>query len=94
MIIRKQRLISTIIKHPLVGNCVRAGILLAGLQSCEQLASKVVPLAYEVKDGQLVFKRNFVQRAITVPVAQYDSVRNFFSRMRAAEQSPVVLAKS
>jgi transglutaminase-like putative cysteine protease len=49
--------------------------------------------SYEVKDGQLVFKRNFVQRAITVPVAQYDSVRNFFARMRAAEQAPVVLAK-
>ena len=49
--------------------------------------------SYEVKDGQLVFKRNFVQRAITVPVAQYDSVRSFFARMRSAEQSPVVLAK-
>ncbi|HWN08115.1 MAG TPA: DUF3857 and transglutaminase domain-containing protein [Pyrinomonadaceae bacterium] len=49
--------------------------------------------SYEVKDGQLVFTRNFVQRAITVPVAQYDSVRSFFARMRDAEQSPVVLAK-
>lgn len=48
---------------------------------------------YEVKDGQLVFTRNFIQRAITVPVAQYDSVRSFFARMRDAEQSPVVLAK-
>ncbi len=48
---------------------------------------------YEVKDGQLVFTRNFVQRTITVPVAQYDSVRSFFARMRDAEQSPVVLAK-
>lgn len=50
--------------------------------------------SYDVKDGQLVFKRSFVQRSITVPVAQYELVRNFFSRMRAAEQSPVVLAKS
>ncbi|MGI9065206.1 MAG: hypothetical protein ACR2HX_02215 [Pyrinomonadaceae bacterium] len=50
--------------------------------------------SYDVKDGQSVFKRSFVQRAITVPVAQYELVRNFFSRMRAAEQSPVVLAKS
>jgi hypothetical protein len=49
--------------------------------------------SYEVKDGNLVFTRNLVQRAITVPVAQYDSVRNFFAQMRAAEQSPVVLAK-
>jgi uncharacterized protein DUF3857/transglutaminase superfamily protein len=49
--------------------------------------------SYEVKDGDLVFTRNLVQRSITVPVAQYDSVRSFFARMRAAEQSPVVLAK-
>lgn len=48
---------------------------------------------YEVKDGQLVFTRKLVQRASTIPVEQYASVRSFFERIRAAEQSPVVLAK-
>ena len=49
--------------------------------------------SYEAKDGQLVFKRNLVQRAMTIPVEQYSAVRSFFERIRAAEQSPVVLAK-
>lgn len=48
---------------------------------------------YEVKDGQLVFTRTMTQRASTIPAAQYASVRNFYERIRAAEQSPVVLAK-
>jgi len=49
--------------------------------------------SYEVKDGQLTFKRALAQRAMTVPVAQYAAVRSFYERIRAAEQSPVVLAK-
>jgi hypothetical protein len=49
--------------------------------------------SYEVKDGQLNFTRSFVQRATTVPAEQYAQVRGFFERIRAAEQSPVVLAK-
>jgi len=49
--------------------------------------------AYEVKDGQLVFTRKLVQRATTIPVEQYASVRSFFEKIRAAEQSPVVLAR-
>jgi hypothetical protein len=48
---------------------------------------------YEVKDGQLVFTRTLVQRATIIPADQYSSVRNFFERIRAAESSPVVLAK-
>jgi hypothetical protein len=48
---------------------------------------------YEVKDGQLVFTRTLVQRATIIPAAQYSAVRNFFERIRAAEASPVVLAK-
>jgi hypothetical protein len=48
---------------------------------------------YEVKDGQLIFTRKLVQRASTIPVEQYASVRSFFERIRAAEQSPVVLAR-
>jgi Domain of Unknown Function with PDB structure (DUF3857)/Transglutaminase-like superfamily len=49
--------------------------------------------SYEVKDGQLVFTRSLVQRAATVPVEKYTAVRNFFGRVRASEQAPVVLAR-
>ncbi|HYG79992.1 MAG TPA: DUF3857 and transglutaminase domain-containing protein [Pyrinomonadaceae bacterium] len=48
---------------------------------------------YEVKDGHLVFTRTLVQQAATIPADQYSSVRSFFERIRAAEQSPVVLAR-
>jgi len=49
--------------------------------------------SYEVKDGELIFSRKLVQRATTIPVEQYNSVRSFFERIRAAEQAPVVLIK-
>jgi Domain of Unknown Function with PDB structure (DUF3857)/Transglutaminase-like superfamily len=49
--------------------------------------------SYDVKDGQLVFKRKLILRASTIPAEQYQSVRTFFERIRAVEQSPVVLAK-
>jgi hypothetical protein len=49
--------------------------------------------SYEVKDGVLVFSRKLVLRATTIPVEQYNSVRGFFERIRAAEQAPVVLIK-
>jgi hypothetical protein len=48
---------------------------------------------YEIKDGQLLFTRKLVQRAGTIPVEQYNSVRSFFEKIRAAEQAPVVLAR-
>lgn len=48
---------------------------------------------YEVKDRQLIFTRKLVQRASTIPVEQYGSVRTFFEKIRAAEQAPVVLAR-
>lgn len=48
---------------------------------------------YEVKDGHLLFTRKLVQKAGTIPVDQYATVRSFFEKIRAAEQSPVVLAK-
>lgn len=49
--------------------------------------------SYEVKDGELVFIRALAQRASTIPSAQYQAVRSFYEKMRAAEQAPVVLAK-
>ena len=48
---------------------------------------------YEVQDDQLIFTRRLVLRAATVPAEEYAKVRGFFERIRAAEQSPVVLAK-
>ena len=49
--------------------------------------------SYEVKNGELVFKRNFSVKATTIPAARYEVVRSFFARVREAEQAPVVLAK-
>src|ERR1051325_8658660 len=49
--------------------------------------------SYDVKDGQLVFTRKLILHSSTIPVEQYATVRNFFERIRAVEQSPVVLAK-
>jgi hypothetical protein len=49
--------------------------------------------SYEVKDGQLVFTRKLVQKATTIPADQYNLVRSFFEKIRAAEQAPVVLAR-
>jgi hypothetical protein len=48
---------------------------------------------YAVKEGRLHYTRAFVQRASTIPADRYAEVRGFFERIRAAEQSPVVLAK-
>lgn len=48
---------------------------------------------YLVKDGELIFTRALAQRAGTIPAAQYQSVRSFFERIRAAEQAPIVLAR-
>ncbi len=46
---------------------------------------------YEVKEGSLLFTRSLVTRSATVPVDQYTKVREFFEKIRTAEQSPVVL---
>ena len=47
----------------------------------------------EVKDGHLIFHRSLALKAGTIPVEQYASVRGFFERIRAVEQTPVVLVK-
>ncbi len=48
---------------------------------------------YEVKDGSLIFTRSLTMNRTTVSVDQYKEVRDFFTSMRNAEQSPVVLIK-
>ena len=49
--------------------------------------------SYEVKDNQLIFKRQLSQQATTIAPADYEMVRKFFERIRAAENAPVVLAR-
>lgn len=49
--------------------------------------------SYEVKEGHLVFTRTLVQRAVTLPADRYKDVRDFFARVRATEEAPVVLAR-
>lgn len=49
--------------------------------------------SYEVKDNQLIFKRQLSQQATTILPADYESVRKFFENIRAAENAPVVLAR-
>lgn len=48
---------------------------------------------YEVKDGKLFFTRLLVTKRTVVPADRYAGVRDFFSRIRDAEQSPVVLIR-
>lgn len=49
--------------------------------------------SYEVKDGKLYFTRLMMTNRTTVPVEKYNSVRDFFAKMREAEQAPVVLMR-
>ncbi len=51
------------------------------------------PTNYAAKDGKLVFTRKLVMNRTTVPVEKYNSVKDFYSKILAAEQSPVVLLK-
>jgi hypothetical protein len=48
---------------------------------------------YEAKDNKLIFTRSLVTTRTTVPVEKYNSVKDFYSKIMAAEQSPVVLLK-
>ncbi len=48
---------------------------------------------YESKDNKLVFTRSLTTTRTTVPVDKYNSVKDFYSKIMAAEQSPVVLLK-
>ncbi|MEW6128662.1 MAG: DUF3857 and transglutaminase domain-containing protein [Acidobacteriota bacterium] len=49
--------------------------------------------SYEVKDGTLHFTRKMILRGAIIPPGEYARVKEFFARMRAAEQAPVVLAR-
>jgi Domain of Unknown Function with PDB structure (DUF3857)/Transglutaminase-like superfamily len=49
--------------------------------------------SYEVKNDTLVFKRTLVLNSATIAVEKYASVKDFFVKIRSAEQSPVVLLR-
>lgn len=48
---------------------------------------------YEVKGDKLHFTRTLTMKRSSVPVEKYDTVKAFFTKMRDAEQAPVVLIK-
>lgn len=48
---------------------------------------------YEVKDGKLIFTRSLTMSRSMVGVERYKDVRDFFTSMLNAEQSPVVLIR-
>ncbi|HEX8289606.1 MAG TPA: DUF3857 and transglutaminase domain-containing protein [Pyrinomonadaceae bacterium] len=48
---------------------------------------------YEMKDGKLYFSRSLTTVRTNIPVEKYGSVKDFYSKILAAEQSPVVLLK-
>lgn len=48
---------------------------------------------YEVKGDKLHFTRTLTIKRSSVPVEKYDTVKSFFTKMRDAEQAPVVLIK-
>lgn len=49
--------------------------------------------SYEVEGNTLVFVRSLVLNRSTIPAEKYETVKSFFGRVHAAEQSPVVLMK-
>ncbi len=49
--------------------------------------------SYEIKDDTLIFSRSFETFRKTIPAEQYDEVRKFYSRVRDAENAPVVLVR-
>lgn len=48
---------------------------------------------YEEKGRELIFTRSLTQKAGTIPVEQYQTVRTFFEKVRNADQAPVVLVR-
>lgn len=48
---------------------------------------------YEVVEGKLIFTRALTTNRTVIPVEKYNAVKDFYSKILAAEQSPVVLLK-
>lgn len=50
--------------------------------------------SYEVKNGKIIYQRSMILTRSLIPADKYASVREFFTKIRASEQSPVVLLKN
>lgn len=48
---------------------------------------------YKIVGGHLVFNRSMKLNRATIPANKYETVKSFFGRVHAADQSPVVLLK-
>jgi len=49
--------------------------------------------SFELAGDKLTFKRSLVMKRSVIPAEKYEAVRSFYSKMREAEQAPVVLLK-
>lgn len=49
--------------------------------------------SYEVKENKLYFTRSLTTERATISIDKYKQVKDFYSKMREAEQSPVVLLR-
>lgn len=49
--------------------------------------------SYQVKDGALYFSRSLTINSAQIPVDKYATVKDFYIKIRNAEQAPVVLVK-
>lgn len=49
--------------------------------------------SYEVKENKLYFTRALTTARTTIPVDKYKQVKDFYAKMRDAEQSPIVLLR-
>jgi len=48
---------------------------------------------YEVKGGEVVFTRSLEERAAVLPPEQFPAVNDFYRKIAATEQAPVILAR-
>ena len=49
--------------------------------------------SYEVRENKLYFTRSLTTERMMIPVDKYKQVKDFYAKMRDAEQSPIVLLK-
>ena len=49
--------------------------------------------SYEVKENKLYFTRSLTMTRTMIPVDKYRQIKDFYAKMRDAEQSPVVLLR-
>jgi hypothetical protein len=49
--------------------------------------------SFRVDEGILHFERSLILKPVTVPVEEYQQVREFFEKIRSTEQAPVVLLR-